>query len=110
MTSRYITPGDHEPPASRGAELFPSQEMLAQLQRKIESLPTIEQAKGILMARFNLDADTAFALLVRWSQTNNLKLRSVSTALADAAGTPGALDELIDRLQKRTATAEEVRR
>jgi hypothetical protein len=105
MTSRHVAAGDHGPPADPSAELSPSQETLAQLQRKIESLPTIEQAKGILMARFSLDADTAFALLVRWSQVNNLKLRTVSASLVEAATTAGALEELIDRLQRRTATA-----
>jgi len=101
MTSRHVVPGEQGPQADPPCP----QEIVDQLQRKLESLPTIEQAKGILMARFSLDADTAFTLLVRWSQFHNLKLRAVSASLVDAAATPGALDALIDGLQSRTATA-----
>ena len=74
-----------------------------QLQQKLDSLPTIEQAKGILMARFDLDADTAFTLLVRWSQATNVKLRVICTSLVESPGRPGALDALIDALQQDAA-------
>ncbi|GAB3684609.1 GAF and ANTAR domain-containing protein [Angustibacter aerolatus] len=42
----------------------------------------IGQAKGILMERFRLTADEAFALLVRASQDTNRKLRDVASELA----------------------------
>jgi hypothetical protein len=38
----------------------------------------IEQAKGALMLAFGIDADAAFALLVRHSQRSNRKLHSVA--------------------------------
>ncbi|MGC4940432.1 GAF and ANTAR domain-containing protein [Kribbella sp. DT2] len=41
----------------------------------------IGQAVGIIMERYTLDADRAFAFLVRLSQSGNLKLREVATAL-----------------------------
>jgi len=104
MTSRRAAADDPRPApgpvSTRTDELTTSQQVLAQLQQKIESLPTIEQAKGILMARFSLDAETAFTLLVRWSQATNVKLRAISASLVEAAGTPGALDTLIDALQQ----------
>ena len=77
-----------------------AEQVLLQLQQKIQSLPTIEQAKGILMARFGVDADVAFALLVRWSQASNVKLRVICTSLVEAPGRAGALDSLIDALQQ----------
>jgi hypothetical protein len=41
----------------------------------------IGQAVGILMERYRLDSDRAFAFLVRLSQTSNTKLRQVADAL-----------------------------
>lgn len=43
----------------------------------------IGQAVGIVMERYRLDADRAFAFLVRLSQTGNTKLRVVAAALVD---------------------------
>lgn len=42
----------------------------------------IGQANGILMERFEIDAQQAFALLVRVRQDGNRKLRDVATELA----------------------------
>ncbi len=41
----------------------------------------IGQAKGILMERFKVDADQAFALLTRVSQDRNVKLHVLATEL-----------------------------
>lgn len=86
-------------------DLAQSRRILGELQQKLESMPAIEQAKGILMARFSLDAQRAFSLLVRWSQVNNVKLRAVSDSLVSAAGDAAALDRTIDALQQRTPRA-----
>lgn len=45
----------------------------------------IGQAVGIVMERYTLDADRAFAFLARMSQSSNLKLREVAAALVEAA-------------------------
>ncbi|WP_460650426.1 GAF and ANTAR domain-containing protein [Kribbella endophytica] len=45
----------------------------------------IGQAVGIVMERYTLDADRAFAFLTRLSQSSNLKLRQVAAALVEAA-------------------------
>ncbi|HYI55574.1 MAG TPA: ANTAR domain-containing protein [Microlunatus sp.] len=55
------------------------------LQRRLETMPVIEQAKGILIGRFGIDADTAFEVLRRWSSHTNQKLRDISRLLVDAA-------------------------
>jgi response regulator NasT len=44
----------------------------------------IEQAKGILMARNAIDADTAFALLRQHSQNGGKKLGDVAAAIVDS--------------------------
>jgi AmiR/NasT family two-component response regulator len=41
----------------------------------------IGQAKGILMERFSITADQAFALLVRVSQSTNRKLADIAEEL-----------------------------
>jgi hypothetical protein len=52
----------------------------------LESRTTIGTAIGILMERYQLDANRAFAFLVRTSQTGNIKLRDVAAGVvADAA-------------------------
>jgi hypothetical protein len=41
----------------------------------------IGQAVGIVMERYRMDADRAFAFLVRASQTGNVKLRDVAAGI-----------------------------
>ena len=84
-----------------GAGSAGAHRVLAELQQKLDSMPVIEQAKGMLMARFSVDPDRAFGLLVRWSQHNNLKLRSLCEALVATAGDAAALDGVIATLQER---------
>ncbi|MFL6021985.1 MAG: ANTAR domain-containing protein [Marmoricola sp.] len=42
---------------------------------------TVEQAKGILMERYSMSADAAFAVLRRHSQHSNRKLRAIAEEL-----------------------------
>lgn len=85
------------------------------LQRRLRTMPVIEQAKGILIGRFGLDPDAAFGLLRRWSCNTNGKLRDISQLLvttaaqpvdADGAGSgrPAALDLLIADLNAGVCT------
>ena len=67
---------------------------------------TIEQAKGILMLGYGLDADAAFAMLRWWSRNRNVKVRDLADRLIEEArmgqishpGLRGLLDSLIDDL------------
>jgi hypothetical protein len=67
---------------------------------------TIEQAKGILMLGYGLDADAAFAMLRWWSRNRNVKVRDLADRLIEVArmghmshpGLRGLLDSLIDDL------------
>lgn len=63
--------------------------------RKIENLwlavdarKRIGQAQGILMERFDLNDDQAFAVLLRYSQDNNVKLRVVADRLVETRQLP----------------------
>ena len=48
------------------------------LRRAIDSRHLIGQAQGILMERFDIDADRAFDVLRRYSQDRNIKLRLIA--------------------------------
>jgi hypothetical protein len=48
----------------------------------------IGQAVGILMERYNLDADRAFSVLVRLSSTENRKLFDIASELVDQRRRP----------------------
>jgi GAF domain-containing protein len=65
--------------------------------RKVENLwlavdarKRIGQAQGILMERFDLSSDQAFAVLLRYSQDNNMKLREVADRLVETRELPMA--------------------
>ena len=51
--------------------------------RSAESRPTIEQAKGIVMASFDLTDEQAFNLLRLHSSYSNVKLRDVAAAVVE---------------------------
>lgn len=60
-------------------------EDLQNMRLRMETLPVIEQSKGLLMGYWGIDADAAFELLRRWSSHSNTKLRLISEALVAAA-------------------------
>ena len=62
---------------------------VARLRAQLESLPVIEQAKGILMARHRCGPDEAFGLLRRASQRANIKVHVLAAQIvADVASPP----------------------
>lgn len=59
----------------------------ARLQAQLASLPVIEQAKGIIMAKYGWPADQAFDALRRASQQKNIKVRDLAASIvAQTAG------------------------
>ena len=60
----------------------------ASLWQAIDARRLVGQAQGILMERFDIDADKAFAVLRRYSQDNNLKLRDVAQRLIETRKLP----------------------
>jgi GAF domain-containing protein len=60
----------------------------APLRQAIDARKLVGQAQGILMERFSVDADRAFAILRRYSQDNNVKLRDVAQRLIDTRELP----------------------
>lgn len=62
------------------------------LSAAIEAHTIIGQALGIMMERCAIDADTAFAVLRRWSQDNNTRLQEVARSLITTRRLPGKQD------------------
>lgn len=90
----------------------------AEVQEAVEgvsrSRPVIDQVKGALMLTYSLDADAAFALLRRYSQVANVKVRDVARQISEALasgdfplGTRQALDRLVAE-GARVSTIEEI--
>ncbi|MFP5072734.1 GAF and ANTAR domain-containing protein [Pseudonocardia nantongensis] len=81
-------------------ELFAAQAAIAltgarhqtQLEQALRSRDMIGQAKGILMERFGISADDAFAMLVQSSQNTNVKLVDVAQWLTGS--TAGAAEQV----------------
>ncbi len=59
------------------------------LARLLATAPTIDQAKGVLMGYYGIDADAAFAVLRRWSSHHNVKLSCLAEQLVTAAARSG---------------------
>lgn len=59
-----------------------------QLMRAIETRDLIGQAKGVLMERFNVDADGAFGLLIRLSQETNTRVERIARTLVQTDRPP----------------------
>jgi hypothetical protein len=66
------------------------------LRLALDLRPVIDQAKGILMERYKLTADQAFAALVRISNETNTKLRTIAQEIVHTGEVPllrGAEDD-----------------
>ncbi len=59
------------------------------LAKAVDARKLIGQAMGILMERYNLDSDQAFAVLRRYSQDTNTKLNRIAQQLIDSRSLPG---------------------
>jgi GAF domain-containing protein len=58
------------------------------MEQAVDARKLVGQAMGILMERFDVDDDRAFAILKRYSQDTNTKLRDVAQQLIDTRKLP----------------------
>lgn len=63
------------------------------LRRAIDARHLIGQAQGILMERFDIDAERAFAVLRRYSQDSNIKLRTIAEQVVSGRQLPSQVTE-----------------
>jgi hypothetical protein len=59
----------------------------ARLQAKLETMPVIEQAKGILIAQTGCTPEEAFDMLRRASQRSNVRVSELAAGIVDRAVT-----------------------
>ncbi|MGN6252992.1 MAG: GAF and ANTAR domain-containing protein [Marmoricola sp.] len=95
----YATSTEGVPAGAREvAEMFAEHAAIAlgrtrreeNLTEALRTRQVIGQATGIVMERYHVDADRAFAFLVRASQTGNVKLRDIAQELIDTANSSSA--------------------
>lgn len=60
----------------------------ASMAQAVDARKLVGQAMGILMERFDMDGDQAFAVLRRYSQDTNTKLRDVAQQLVETRNLP----------------------
>ena len=60
----------------------------ARLQARLDSMPVIEQAKGVLMAQQRCGPDEAFDLLRRASQHANVKVSVLAARIVEQVAIP----------------------
>ena len=60
----------------------------ARLQAQLETMPVIEQAKGILMAQYRCRPEEAFDLLRRASQRANVKVSVLAAQIVEQISSP----------------------
>lgn len=76
---------------------------VAQLRRAMQTRPTIDLARGILMASFSLSSEEAWTVLVTASQNTNTKLHSLAGNLVTAVKGDALSDELQEHLSAAVA-------
>jgi ANTAR domain len=83
---------DPSPVVRSGTESVEARSTIEQLTEALGTRSVIGQAMGILMERYELDADDAFGYLRRASQATNTKLRLVAERLVSEKAKPTASD------------------
>lgn len=91
--------------AEAAAEAVALRAEIDRLRQSMQRHAVIEQAKGVLMLRYGVDADRAFAQLREWSQRSNTPLHRIAdtlvTAICRGARTADHDTELVRWLELR---------
>jgi AmiR/NasT family two-component response regulator len=66
----------------------------ANLQRALDTRIAIEQAKGVLAERFDVDVHEAFRLLRMAARSNRMPLRNLATRVVESRQTPPEIEEI----------------
>jgi hypothetical protein len=70
-------------------------ERTLQLEEALHSRVTIEQAKGVLAERLQLDVQSSFELLRRAARSNRMRIHDLAEAVVSSRETPAEIAELI---------------
>lgn len=93
MTSSLppLAPGSHHQHHEHDECLLRARAQVAELEEALESNRAIGAAVGIVMERFDLDAEAALAYLKRLSSHHNRKLRDLAAELVETRRLPAEL-------------------
>ena len=69
----------------------------ANLQRALDTRVVIEQAKGVLAERFDVDVHEAFRLLRMSARSNRMRLHALATQVVESRQTPPEIEETLGR-------------
>jgi hypothetical protein len=76
--------------SGRSARKILHDSVAARLVAQLETMPVIEQAKGVLVAQHGCTPDEAFTLLRAASQRANVPVRDLAARIVARASAPGA--------------------
>ena len=82
------------------SEVTELQARVEQLQTALESRIVVEQAKGVLVERFDLTVDDAFLLLRYAARSSRRNLRELAQEVVSSRGTPRAVTIAMAREQR----------
>lgn len=104
-----VRPADDEPGPRTAYEDQDLRAEVAQLRRAMQTRPTIDLARGILMASFGLSPEAAWSVLVRTSQNTNTKLHHLARDLVGTVHGSTLPEPVQQQLAAAVASASELR-
>lgn len=76
--------------ATHAAEALSKARLVGNLEAALESRHVIGMAQGVLAVRYDVSYESAFTVLQRYSNDNNIKLRDVARSVLETRELPGA--------------------
>lgn len=87
------------------AKLQEANRQIETLRQALSSRAVIDQAKGVVMALYRIDADAAFARLAEVSQVANVKVNRLATTLVELVAQRPVDDEAAEAVVRRRLLA-----
>ncbi len=88
-------------PAAPAEETGHLEAQVARLERALATRSQVDQARGILMHRFALDAPAALELMTLWAAVTGLALADLATALVQLTGGGEAATKLPGKVARQ---------
>lgn len=82
--------------ASHAATALSNSQLVSGLQTALQSRHLIGVAQGILMAQYDMNLETAFEVLRRYSSNSNVKLRDVAAKVVELGALPAEYKQLTE--------------
>jgi ANTAR domain len=83
-------------------------ERQAQLTEALQTRIVIEQAKGVLSERFELDIDTAFDLLRGAARHDRIKIHDLAAEVVRSKSTPPSIASMLEQQRRGNVAADKV--